>query len=333
MILPKGYGYESKGQDRWAMTWMMMNHRRVSDSAYIEYKVQYDTAPQKPVTPYWLDVKNCLFDPIFDVPGGGKKGSTHRKSFNWTAPSPAGSSPAAATCTAARRTCRSTAAGASCMRRSPRGALPGTRSTTSRPVLHEPGPIHMSEFTSAKGFARAPRRDAATGRRLRRPAAAHPGDGHLHPVHGGGRPRGGREGLRQAQRTCATGRPPMRGPHEGAALQGADHRHRATARRARSPRRRGARKRLRERRAASTWATSSSPAQRVDPLGAAGCNWAFNSRELHNMTVASGPRGFSSTHLDQGRGSSKRLRKPGTYKLFCGLHPVTMTQTIKVTKR
>ena len=39
MILPKGYGYESKGQDRWAMTWMMMNHRRVSDSAYIEYKV------------------------------------------------------------------------------------------------------------------------------------------------------------------------------------------------------------------------------------------------------------------------------------------------------
>ena len=62
-------------------------------------------------------------------------------------------------------------------------------------------------------------------------------------------------------------------------------------------------------------------------------NWAFNTRELHNITVASGPRGFSSTHLDQGRRFSKRLRKPGTYKLFCGLHPVTMTQTIKVTKR
>ena len=51
------------------------------------------------------------------------------------------------------------------------------------------------------------------------------------------------------------------------------------------------------------------------------------------MTVASGPRGFSSAHLDRGASTPSGSRTPGTYKLFCGLHPVTMTQTIKVTKR
>ncbi len=152
MILPKGYGYESKGQDRWAMTWMMMNHRRVSDSAYIEYKVQYDTAPQKPVTPYWLDVKNCLFDPIYDVPGGGKKGSTHRKSFNWTAPESgrivAGGGHVhggAKDLSLNRRRCELYAS-------KPTWGSARHPFYNVRPVLHEPGPIHMSEFTSARGF-------------------------------------------------------------------------------------------------------------------------------------------------------------------------------------
>ena len=48
------------------------------------------------------------------------------------------------------------------------------------------------------------------------------------------------------------------------------------------------------------------------------------------MTVASGPRGFSSVNLNGSRDFRKRLRAPGTYKLFCGLHPVSMTSTVKV---
>ena len=59
-------------------------------------------------------------------------------------------------------------------------------------------------------------------------------------------------------------------------------------------------------------------------------NWRFGGDELHNVTVASGPRGFSSAHLDPGRSYRKKLTTPGTYKLFCGLHPVAMTQTVKV---
>ena len=51
---------------------------------------------------------------------------------------------------------------------------------------------------------------------------------------------------------------------------------------------------------------------------------------LHNVTLADGPRGFSSEHLSDGRTCRKRLTVPGRYKLFCGLHPVSMTQTVRV---
>jgi hypothetical protein len=61
-------------------------------------------------------------------------------------------------------------------------------------------------------------------------------------------------------------------------------------------------------------------------------NWNFNSNQLHNVTVANGPRGFSSKHLNAGRKYRRKLKTPGTYQLFCALHPVEMTGTVKVTK-
>jgi plastocyanin len=61
--------------------------------------------------------------------------------------------------------------------------------------------------------------------------------------------------------------------------------------------------------------------------------WSFVGDELHNITVANGPRGFSSRNLLKGNTYRKKLRKTGTYKLFCGLHPVSMTGTVKVTRR
>ena len=58
--------------------------------------------------------------------------------------------------------------------------------------------------------------------------------------------------------------------------------------------------------------------------------WRFGGDELHNITVANGPRGFSSVNLDRNRRYRQKLTTPGTYKLFCALHPVAMTQTVKV---
>jgi plastocyanin len=61
--------------------------------------------------------------------------------------------------------------------------------------------------------------------------------------------------------------------------------------------------------------------------------WLFKGNEIHNVTVANGPRGFASRNLTRGRSYRKKLRTPGTYRLFCALHPVSMTGTIKVRRR
>ena len=59
-------------------------------------------------------------------------------------------------------------------------------------------------------------------------------------------------------------------------------------------------------------------------------NWDFRGADLHDVTVASGPRGFSSPHQTRGARFSQKLDTPGTYRLFCSLHPVAMTQRIVV---
>src|SRR4029453_12743518 len=70
--LPPGYGYPNKGSDRWAMVYMMMNHRAVTDTVYVQYTIRYVTGETlTPVKPVWLHVRNCEADPIFNLPGGG----------------------------------------------------------------------------------------------------------------------------------------------------------------------------------------------------------------------------------------------------------------------
>jgi plastocyanin len=68
-------------------------------------------------------------------------------------------------------------------------------------------------------------------------------------------------------------------------------------------------------------------------LSGGSLRWRFGGMDLHNVTVASGPRGFSSVNLNANREYRKKLKAPGTYRLFCALHPVTMTQTVKVKPR
>ena len=65
-------------------------------------------------------------------------------------------------------------------------------------------------------------------------------------------------------------------------------------------------------------------------------NWQFEGSEPHNVTLANGPRALGSPNL-YGRSIktaySKRFRKPGTYKLFCALHPVQMQERVVVKRR
>jgi hypothetical protein len=58
--------------------------------------------------------------------------------------------------------------------------------------------------------------------------------------------------------------------------------------------------------------------------------WTVWGPTLHNVTLANGPLGFASPNLSDGRTFMVRLARPGTYQLFCSLHPTVMAETIRV---
>jgi hypothetical protein len=87
VAMPPGYGYQNRAADRWGMTYMLMNHRKVTDSVYVQYTVRYVTGePLTPVKPVWLDVRNCESDPIFNVPGHARVFSKYAKHSDFTMP-------------------------------------------------------------------------------------------------------------------------------------------------------------------------------------------------------------------------------------------------------
>ena len=155
LSLPPGYGYPIARDDSWLMTYMFMNHRAKVDRAYIQYEVTVDTAPGlTPVKPIWLDVGTCGVDPVYNVPGGGKRGATHRRSVAWTAPE-AGRIVAggghvhggAKNLTVRRPDCSDERVYTS----RPVWGSRGHPFYNVRPILHEPGPIHMTGFHSSRG--------------------------------------------------------------------------------------------------------------------------------------------------------------------------------------
>ena len=328
--VPPGYGYLSRGGDRWLMTWMVMNHRKQTDRAYIQYKVTYETEPQTPVTPYWLDVRNCKADPVFDAPGGGKRGSRYTTSDTWEVPQPGRIVSVGGHVHGGAHKLGLTQP--DCGNRTLADIKPawGSRKHpfyTVKPILHEPGPIATSGVMTGQGFA------LAKGEKVK-----------LSAVYDNERPHTRAMGISIAYmapdagvtQPCAplptdqaefqTDKPYRKKPPRfRVPLTGLDGRGRAVEiERPRGKRRsmpRGGTIRVKD-------FQFSRP--NVAVRRAATLRWKFEDPELHNITIADGPRGFSSPHLSDDRTYSKRLRKKGTYKLFCGLHPVSMTQTVKV---
>jgi hypothetical protein len=59
--------------------------------------------------------------------------------------------------------------------------------------------------------------------------------------------------------------------------------------------------------------------------------WRFGGSRPHSVTVANGPRGFSSVYWGRTRGTySVTPHVKGTYRLVCLVHPTSMAQTLEV---
>jgi plastocyanin len=269
----------------------------------------------------WLDIENCLQDPVFDVPGGGASGSTYSRSMTWTAPVSgrlvAGGGHVHG---GGKNTVLSQP---DCGDRQLFTSLPlyGLASDPvyqARPVMHEPGPINMGGFLSQQGLP------LAKGQKLKLTANYENRYPHTRVM-----------GIFGAYFV------PDPGVTDGCAQLPSTQNYASTAPGRRDPPRFKvplARKpvgRVRNLRSGATISVSDfqfKPERIRVRLGSV-LRWKFDGFNLHDLTVASGPRGFSSPNMNGERVYRKKLKAPGTYRLYCTLHATKMVQEIKVTRR
>jgi len=305
--LPPGFGYPNLGSDKWAMTYMLMNHRNTTESVYVQYTVHYVTDETlTAVTPIWLDVRNCEADPIFTVPGDGPMFSTYSQHSDWTLPQGgllvAGGAHLHGGGLKLVLTDRNPSCPRTLFESDPTWGLP-----VIQPVMHENGPKHMTTFSSAAGIP------VAAGDTLRLTATYDDSLPHVRVM-----------GIMivylapQAVPPCAPlpALPPDPDSHPGAPP------------RVRLP--------LLVQPVGS-WQSALSTfvgdfafgAPRVTIKRGTTFRWNFAGPSRHDVTLASGPVGFASPSRAHGSFSFKFTR-PGVYRLFCSLHPSQMTEIVTV---
>jgi plastocyanin len=57
--------------------------------------------------------------------------------------------------------------------------------------------------------------------------------------------------------------------------------------------------------------------------------WLFRDDRIHDATLVRGPRGFATATV-RDRSQRHRFKVAGEYRLYCSIHPVLMSQVVKV---
>jgi plastocyanin len=333
MTLPPGYGYPTQTSAQWAVLYMVMNHRPATDSARVQYTLTIDTAAQTPVKPVWMDVANCKADPVYNVPGTGGPNSTDLHFMDWVNPT-AGRIVAglghvhggAKGLTVTEPDCNHRQIASS----TPTWGLPDHPFYNVKPILHEPGPINMTSFTTSTGIP------IAAGERVR-----------LNSLYDNSQPHTRLMGIELlyvaddpgVTQSCGplpgdtqilgTNQPGRSGPIPfKIPLTGLDQNGNAVEINAPPGN-------IQKVANGSTINVGdrffSMPNVQIKP--GQQLSWKFASNELHNVTLANGPVGIASDNLDHGRTFSASFSQPGTYRFFCALHPVQMTERVEVKKK
>jgi hypothetical protein len=331
LLLPAGYGYRVRSGDRWHASWMLMNHHHHGRTVFIEYTIRYEPGfAATPVKPYWLGVEPCLRDPIFNVPGGAGPGSTYAKQIDWVPPtdgrivavgthlhggakSMAITDPACGDRTIASST--------------PEYGLDDDPIYHVLPQIHEPSPRFTSYPMSAAGI---PIQKGHRYRVIARYDNELPHARVMGIMHAYVAPPTAKVGdcapLPSDVRTVQWDQPfrteipkveiplAVRGPDGRAraidTLPGSWYRPKGDAV-----------VRLRD----------VQPSHRKIVLRrGASITFRFEDPFLHDVTTASGPTAIASQPLKDGAAWRMRFTKPGTYDLYCTLHPLDMQQQIQV---
>jgi len=304
--LPAGYGYANRATDRWYLLYMLMNHKPTRLDGYVRYTVSYATGTKlTPVKPIWLDVRNCKgADPSYDVPGTGKRFSTHTERFSWTSPESG----------------RIVAGGGHLhgggVRLDLVNATCGTQLFSSRPtwggpvprpILHEPGPTRMSQFRSDAGIP------VAAGQTL-----------ELRSVYDNGRPHTRAMGIMILYLASSAVSGCQGVPELDVDLGRPSYPPVFSFPLPRAPSGPVARD------VRSSWVGDFRyQYERVSLRRGTTFTWTFIGSTQHDVTLVRGPVGFSTPWTLAGT-YSRTFTKRGTYEFFCSLHPAQMTQKIVV---
>ncbi|HEX8855113.1 MAG TPA: hypothetical protein VF752_05880 [Thermoleophilaceae bacterium] len=334
MTLPAGYGYRIGARDKWRMIWMLMNHLKTDGKVFIEYHVTVDTSPSlTPVRPYWISVVPCVNDPQYSVPGGATAGATSSRKVTWSVPVSGRIVAMGGHLHGGSRSLTLTQP--RCGHRVLHNALPtyappGDPLYTVVPLLHEPDPVNVSWWQSATGW------NVQKGEMLRlsanydghRPHMRVMGIMHVYiaedegvgasacgakpadaEVLGGSAVAGGR-----------LAPPSVVVPFEAAGRDG-------VARPiSRSP---GALRRYDGDANVTVADFRYSVANLSVPRGAT-VRWHFRDSAAHDATLVNGPRGFGTPTVRKGHVESQRFTVPGVYRIYCSIHPVYMSQVVRV---
>jgi hypothetical protein len=303
----------------WSLTAMVMNHYKRPKSFYVRTRVWYTDAPRESVMP--IVVGNCATlgnGMSYDVPGGGGAGSEYVDRTQWT--SPLNGRVIGAFSHHHGGAKYQTLTSRTCDRRIFKApayyGAPDHIYNTIRPILHEPGTIANGTYASREGipitqgevYERAAVHDnsnlhvASMGfwvLAVVRDDSVRPCSPLPHDITQIGKPKRYDKTPNYGLKVPQLSKPA--GPFQdftGSPLS-VDDQFFAPDR------------------------VNASVGQRL--------TWRFDGSEPHSVSVANGPRGFSSRYLGRTSGTySFTPTVPGTYRLTCLIHPTTMGQTLVV---
>jgi len=330
LTLPRGYGYPSSPADHWKMIWMAMNHRPERREAYIEYRVTVDPrAGITPVKPYWLSVVPCVSDPQYTVPGGRPAGSVARRSLTFAVPESGrivaigghlhGGSYSLVT---SQPACGNRTLALS----DPTYGAPDDPLYAVRPLLHEPDPRDISWTQWSDGWA------VGKGDKLKVTAMYDASRPHMRVM-----------GIAHVYLAPdATVRPVCSPPPTGAQTLGAGFSGRADPPAVQLTLARWdgsgpavaidrpAGRFVRRDRGAVVRIDNFAFAPRLLSIArGATISWRFRDHRIHDATLVRGPRGFATATV-RNRTERRRFTVPGEYRLYCSIHPVLMSQIVRV---
>jgi plastocyanin len=329
--LPPGYGIPIRKRDSWMAAWMLMNHRQKRDKGYIEYDVTVETAKKlTPVKAYWLDVTDCRGHVYYNVPGGGAPGSTNHNTVVWRPPFDGRLVAGGAHLhggTKSMKMFQTRCANRQIVESRPLYGTPDDPVYHVLPVLHEPGPINTSWFKTVKGIP------VVKGERI---VVSGDYDDELPHVKVMAVMHVYMARDDHVSQSCdpmpddltneniavpGTGvAPVVTVPLTGIGADG-------KAETIDGPP--GKTKVLNGSTNVLVHDFQYSDPKLSIPEGAS-ITWRFPDTTSHDVTLANGPYGFSSPFSRIGRTYTQRFTRPGTYRLFCSLHPVVMHELVDV---